>query len=305
MAVKHFIGGMGTGILVGAILLATFVIFYLYSKYKKLKNVLAEFFQDDCMTNLKQGISWPWNAQYLTPLPQPTFYSQESALYLTKCAALASALHCDPSKWQTPPGFDSGSLLNLQIPGESIGYMLHDSTRNISLLVWRGTESQQDLVIDAEFKQVKSNLDGMQGMVHEGFSSVMDQLGAQIAKYLNDKKPTTVYIAGHSLGAGLATLSAPWVAAMNSQASVQAYAFAPPSVGDADFKQWASELRNLGVFRFQNTADLVPTLPPGLPGSEYFELGSSYIYTNDTGTAGGDHGLITYRGAIQNGKWLI
>jgi hypothetical protein len=301
MVTRHFL----LGILVGVLLLVAGVAIYLWSKYKKLKQSMAVFFTDDCQTNYSQGLTWDWNLDSLPP--GATGYSQEVALFLTKAAAMSSYFLCentdDASLWPGIPSFDSSTLTNLVIPSESIGYTIYSPSTKVMLLVWRGTESQEDLATDATFAQVAAP-QGAMGSVHKGFLNVVTDLQNTIKQQINKYQPSMLYVTGHSLGAGLTTLSSALLASRFSSMPVAAYAFASPDVGDAVFKTWANSIANLSIYRFQNTADLVPTIPPGLPNASYYEIGQNFLFTNDTGTAGGNHGLATYRAAIESNTWL-
>lgn len=297
MVKQHFL----LGALVGIVFILIFAVVYFLSKYKKLKQSIDVFFTDDCKTNYAQGVNWDWN---LSSLPQSTnTYNQQVALFLTKVAALSSFFLCETSTFPSIPSFDSKTLVNLDLPTESVGYMIYSPTTRVMIISWRGTESQEDLITDATFTQVSAP-SGVMGGVHKGFLDVIMNLEPKLKQYINKYQPATIYVTGHSLGAGLTTLSSAMLASRFSNINIAGYAFAPPDVGNAVFKTWANSIENLSIYRFQNTADLVPTIPPGLPNASYYEVGTNYLFTNDTGTAGGNHGLATYRDAISSDDWI-
>lgn len=83
-----------------------------------------------------------------------------------------------------------------------------------------------------------------------------------------DKRPKNIYIAGHSLGAALATISGLHISrtldkiGQKEKANVSLYTFASPRVGNHDF---AKECRNsFRTYRIANSEDIVPGIPPGV-----------------------------------------
>lgn len=91
--------------------------------------------------------------------------------------------------------------------------------------------------------------------------TVHQVLGALIA---TDSTPLRIHVAGHSLGAALATLSALHAAFLCKQQNphypVDLYTFASPRVGDSQFVQACTQ--HLNAFRIANSEDVVPGLPP-------------------------------------------
>lgn len=77
-------------------------------------------------------------------------------------------------------------------------------------------------------------------------------------------QPNRLHVAGHSLGADLATLCALHAAVLCEKAGVRCpidlYTFASPRVGDSQFAK-ACEQR-LQAFRIANSEDVVPGIPP-------------------------------------------
>lgn len=91
--------------------------------------------------------------------------------------------------------------------------------------------------------------------------TVHQVIGALLA---NGATPLRINVAGHSLGAALATLSALHAALLGQQQGVRVpvnlYTFASPRVGDSQFAKACKQ--RLNAFRMANTEDVVPGIPP-------------------------------------------
>lgn len=139
------------------------------------------------------------------------------------------------------------------------------SNDQAALVVFRGTELRPregsggfrpvlaDIVADVNLRLVPS---AYRGRVHNGFLNALDEiwedlLGCLQAFHLNN---CPVWVAGHSLGAALATLTVerfPGVRAL--------YAYGSPKVGDRDF----AENFSAEAHRFVFGNDIINRLPPG------------------------------------------
>ena len=70
----------------------------------------------------------------------------------------------------------------------------------------------------------------------------------------------TIYVTGHSQGAGLVTVFVPWVLSQSQnwggKVNCMGYGFAPPTAGDPDFANWLSQYAT--SFQVINPLDVVP-----------------------------------------------
>jgi hypothetical protein len=106
------------------------------------------------------------------------------------------------------------------------------------------------------------------GRVHEGFRELINQtwpaIEAHVREIQADGVPRTLWITGHSLGAGLATLAAERASRVAEFEVAGVYTWGSPRVGDEIFKQKYAERRLADrTFRFVNNTDIVPKIPPG------------------------------------------
>jgi hypothetical protein len=93
----------------------------------------------------------------------------------------------------------------------------------------------------------------VEGTINNIFSDSLEQ----------GKQPKNIYIAGHSLGAALATISGLHISrTLKEKANVSLYTFASPRVGNQDFAEECS--KSFRTYRIANSEDIVPGIPPGV-----------------------------------------
>ena len=218
--------------------------------------------------------SCPSKMTRLKPVNSANFLSHSGyycmASYYWSC-------HPEDTSW-VPPGW---TLHNLR----GRGFILtSDST---AVVVFRGTFSVPDVLIDFTSHQVSAQPLGMAGRVHAGY--LQTYLGMrEIVQKLT--KARDVYITGHSMGAALAVLAA--VDVPHSHV----VCLAPPKVGDALFVTAApTKLRNSDIHVVINNADVIPISPAGVFGP-FFHLGENFQtrFTHDRGKWALNHSLNVY-----------
>jgi len=137
----------------------------------------------------------------------------------------------------------------------------------------RGTEIDNfwgaisDWAVNLEFELKRDESVESGGKVHEGFIELINQawpeIEADVRQVQNDGAQRTLWITGHSLGAGLATLAAERARIAGFDVS-GVYTWGSPRVGDKTFKQKYTDLGLADrTFRFVNNTDTVPKIPPG------------------------------------------
>lgn len=130
------------------------------------------------------------------------------------------------------------------------------------VVVCRGTQP-------TEFADIKADLDARWvpsstgiGRVHHGFKASVDNLWPKIeASLVEYGKERTVWCAGHSLGAAMATLIAYRLQRTENLPNPQAlFTYGSPRVGN---KKYIKAMEAIGLlhFRFVNNADIVARVP--------------------------------------------
>lgn len=139
------------------------------------------------------------------------------------------------------------------------------------VIATRGTEIDNlwgaisDWAVNLEF-ELEPDESG--GQVHEGFIKLINQTWPVIETHVReiqaDGAQRTLWITGHSLGAGLATLVAERARRVAGFAVSGVYTWGSPRVGDETFKQKYAEAGLADrTFRFVNNTDVVRKIPPG------------------------------------------
>lgn len=189
----------------------------------------------------------------------------------------------DPKDEQHPNGSDTQAFIA--------------SNDKILLVAFRGTESMQDALTDANIAKVN----GPKGKVHMGFwnglLSVWGNMADDILNRLDvedrTKRPK-VWITGHSLGAALATLAAADLRMVKTKGVRGLYTFGSPRAGDTDFEEeFDNNVRQ--TFRIVNNNDIVTRVPPRSMGFSHI---GELRYLNSEGgleTAGDTWGKVLDR----------
>lgn len=144
------------------------------------------------------------------------------------------------------------------------------SEAQYAALVLRGTNDLRDALTD--FNAIpKRWTEG--GLVHKGFAKALGLVWDKVTASLDENVPSDcpLFIAGHSLGAALATLAA------SLRQPRALYTFGSPRVGDNDF---GATLAGVNVFRVVNNRDVVTTVPPPLP---FHHAGELHYITHEGG----------------------
>ena len=164
----------------------------------------------------------------------------------------------------------------------------------------RGTMSYGEILVDLDYIQKPLGTAGTPTtLVHSGFLDLYEKFHTRLVATLRTINPTGIYVTGHSLGAGIASICALSLIKEGFPNTV-CYVFASPRVGNIDFVRWVD--RTLALFRLENTCDLVPTLPfsvcPNFEDIEspyfYMHAGRVSYYSDNRGSLQNNHLIASY-----------
>ena len=140
----------------------------------------------------------------------------------------------------------------------------------VVVVAFRGTEADQtkDLASDARLRMTA----GPRGEVHRGFLAALDAVwdnvdaGQSVLRTVQEFSSggQPIWVTGHSLGAGLATLATARLTLDNDIGVAGLYTFGSPRVGDEEFAEAFDNVMKERTFRFVNNNDVVTRVP--LPG---------------------------------------
>jgi hypothetical protein len=104
------------------------------------------------------------------------------------------------------------------------------------------------------------------GAVHRGFETAAAAVFAPVLAALAARRQQPVYLAGHSLGAAIAAVTADRVLADANVRASAVYGFGMPRTGDADFAARYNDTLGANTFRLVHGDDIVATVPPSVLG---------------------------------------
>lgn len=193
---------------------------------------------------------------------------------------------------------------------DTSGYIATDDVRKTVILAFRGSYSARNWIADGEFPMTDSGLcNGCQAEL--GFWTSWTNVRPNVTQHLNDTMTANpgynLVIAGHSLGAAVASLAAADLRG-RGYPSATLYAFASPRVANPALAQFITNQGN--NYRFTHTNDpvcKVPTLEMG-----YVHVSPEYWITapnNDTHVTTKQvevlPGLVNYNGNTGTGPPLL
>jgi triacylglycerol lipase len=180
---------------------------------------------------------------------------------------------------------------------EPFGFVAWDGSGN-AFVVFRGTMTKADAIIDAEVDQTAYTLAAGFGNVQVGWNDVYATLSpALLGQLAQVGAVSRLYFTGHSMGSALSTLAVPDVATNSTirpaaGRSYVHYNFASPRVGDTGFAAGMNWSVQAPTFRVVNTEDIVPDVPPPLLGSTVYQhVGTPVDFTAEYLTTDGNHSM--------------
>jgi triacylglycerol lipase len=178
------------------------------------------------------------------------------------CAEVAQSTYggkCRSDDFRLTARFENKGTDTQGIFGEAYGDAL--------VIGFRGSEETGiwDWITDLKFVQQVypyGEPGNSQIRVHYGFISAYKSVRDAIHNQVKQSPHQRVICTGHSLGGALAALCALDVQYNFPEKDVSCYTYGSPKVGNSDFRQ-SYDKRVPKTYRFVNSADTVPSLPPG------------------------------------------
>ena len=143
------------------------------------------------------------------------------------------------------------------------GYIAVDTTRDLTVLAFRGSKSVRNFLTDGDFPLVPTDIcDGC--TADQGFwdswlearTGILATLKATAAKYPTSK----VIITGHSLGAAIAELATAEI--KKAGTPVDLYNYGSPRVSGPTLANFVTNQGSGNIYRVTHVSDPVPRLPP-------------------------------------------
>jgi triacylglycerol lipase len=215
-----------------------------------------------------------------------------------------------PDKSSAKPGAglfekEQRELEKLKLPfvnDLSIGFVAED--RAAVYLVFRGTVTANEWVRDLNLRLAACPYLAS-GKVHEGFLQTYQFFRPCILDTLARLNPRKrLFIAGHSLGAALATLALPDLASATGFKAPSVYTYASPRVGDKTFAATYNGLFGSRSFRIANTSDMAVSLPLPVPflgfiGGFFTHVETPVVFTVQEEDPEKNHIIETYLAALK------
>tara|TARA_B110000211_G_scaffold41218_2_gene42735 strand:+ start:1309 stop:2145 length:837 start_codon:yes stop_codon:yes gene_type:complete len=225
-------------------------------------------------------------------MKSPLKFSREMLLFFARISEL-TYLNPDDAK----PRFDEMGL-NIEAFYNIKGAQAYIVSNNTSyVLSFRGTEISEKTDILADLKAGKNKAEAG-GKVHSGFHSELNKIwgliSADLANKFADKR---LFITGHSLGAGMATIATSrllqtakyWGTAVDAS-KLTLVTFGSPRVGNKTFVKQIDASNIVDHYRVQNCNDVVTKVPTVFIGYRHC----------------GEHIYLNYNGNIKNfSTWQI
>jgi triacylglycerol lipase len=186
-----------------------------------------------------------------------------------------------------------------------IGFLAHRGPR--SYLIFRGTLTGTEWIRNLN-TSLTPYTKKEYGSVHAGFLQTYASLREAITRALSGlDRRRKVVVAGHSLGAALATLLAPDIELIPRGTVEALYTFASPRVGDNGFVSAFNESFSNRSFRITNTSDIVTSIPfpapvAGIVGGYFSHVDTPVDFTVQANDLDRNHQIDTYLDELERAE---
>jgi hypothetical protein len=216
-----------------------------------------------------------------------------------------------PVGWNIVKNINAEAIAGLLDQKEFMGFVAQSAAdTNKFAIVFHGTDSIADFLDDFEFMKIDFQFIANGGKTEYGFTRFYESMTfvnpvsgetQSLKEYVSNLPQNASFtVAGHSLGAALATLHAAVLA--EKGILVEAYTYASPMVGDEVFANTYNSLLTKS-YRIFNKPDIVPQLPGALLGYEHVSTPFEVNSLNDPEIKRsilGFHSLESYIHSLKN-----
>jgi triacylglycerol lipase len=171
--------------------------------------------------------------------------------------------------------------------------------RECFYLIFRGTKTVKEWIRNFSIG-LNAYLPPTFGKVHDGFLHTYSSIRDDVAASLSERKGTTrLFVAGHSLGAAVATLATADIEKSLELKVEAVYTFGSPRVGDDAFVRAFNKAMENKSFRVTNTSDIVTSIPLPAPiagriGGYFSHVGIPIDMTVQEDDLEKNHSMKTY-----------
>lgn len=168
-------------------------------------------------------------------------------------------------------GFDATLI---DIDGSQAYWLVSDTDL---VIVCRGTEltELEDLTSSFDFRLISAT--PWPGKVHAGFVESIDDIWSTVENLVNKYTNRKIWLCGHSLGGAMSALLAYKLKLDNTCPDpTELYTYGSPKIGNQEYAT-ALDATKLLHYRFVNSNDIVPNIPPG----GYKHFGKLYFISRD------------------------
>jgi len=226
--------------------------------------------------------------------------------------SLVRELSYDRKVWKALDGkggdLGLGKLLNIKnqrSPSVPIGFIASRGKR--TFIVFRGTKTVKEWISNMGIGLKEYPLPDY-GSAHEGFLQLYCSIRPAIIEALSlPGGRRKLFVAGHSLGAALATLALPDIEASAKVKIDALYTFGSPRAGDDAFVKAFNRDYCRRSFRVANTSDIVTQVPfpiplAGLVGAYFSHVDTPVDCTIQDKDLEKNHAMQTYLSALEQAR---
>ena len=179
--------------------------------------------------------------------------------------------------------------------------------RDALFLILRGTQTVREWIRNFSISLSDYPIEG-HGRVHGGFLETYQALRADIIGALSTiDSRAEFYVAGHSLGAALATIALPDLEANMKRKVSALYTYGSPRVGDDRFVKAFNRRFAEKSYRVANTSDIVTSIPlpapiAGIVGGYFSHVDTPVDLTIQKEDLEENHSMRTYLSALRDSR---